>query len=296
MPTPHPTGPTVPRWRLGELLDDLQKQADVSNEATAKELGCSTHKLRKIFGGQVGVAKQELRAMLALYGVDDQALHERLDELATLSRQRAWWSKYTRYIAPPYATFIGFEYAATSMRNWQPVIMPGLLQTEAYARALCEANRLAPDDVEHYVDVRMARQQHVWGDGAPDALFVLDESVLHRTIGGPHVLREQLERLLDPPGGTLRFVPLNHRAHPGAAGSLSIFEFPGELYRPVAWLEGHMGLMRMEQDEVDGYRLAFDHVLAAALSVADSQQMIRGVLDELSRPSGGNTWIRGEST
>lgn len=292
MPTPQAIGPTVPRWRLGELLGDLQKRVGVSNAATAKELGCSTHKLRKIFGGQVGVAKQELRAMLELYGVTDDTKRERIDELATLSRQRAWWSHYTRHISPAYATFIGFEYAATSMRNWQPVIMPGLLQTEAYARALCEANRLEPEDVEHYVDVRMARQRHVWAGNPPDALFVLDESVLHRTIGGPHVLREQLERLLDPPGGTLRLVPLNHRAHPGAAGSLSIFEFPDQLYRPVAWLEGHMGLMRMEQDEVDGYRIAFDHVLAAALSVADSQQMIRGVLDELSRPSGGNTWTR----
>lgn len=205
-------GPTVPRWQLGERLTRLREEARMSFGDVADEMDCSEWKIRRIEQGQVGVTRPELRTLLDLYDVEDR---EPLEELQQLGRQRGWWSRYSRYLAPNHANLLGIESAAVSIKAWEPLVVPGLLQTEPYARGLARANLQSEEDGDRSVEIRLARQKLVWDDAPPSAWYILDESVLYRTMGDAVIMREQLKKLLDPPPRcTVQILPFEKGEHP----------------------------------------------------------------------------------
>lgn len=283
---PRPVGPTVPRWQLGEELRRRRDDAGVAQADMAKRLACSVSKIQKIEYGIVSISQAELELMLAMYKVPE-GLHEGLLELGRLGKQRGWWSKFG-LLPKPFYTFLGMETAATSISVFEPLVVAGLCQTEEYMRAYTTAvaPKMTASQVDQQVRIRKERQKLVLdNDDRPDLRIVLDEAVIRRVVGGPAVMKAQLEHLLELGGSglmALHVVPFGGGSYPGSMGPLYIFEFDENLHSPVAYTEGQAGNHYLE-DEKDLVRcsLAFKDIVGAALSKSESAKLIRRVIREL---------------
>lgn len=162
-------------------------------------LGCSESKIRKIESGVVGVARMELLAVLDLYGVTAEAARASLLDLAGQGKQRGWWAGYGR-LPNTYTLYLGLESAATAVRTFELAVVPGMFQTEEHARAVNAAALpgTPEEEVERRVKVRLARQeQRLAADDPLEYWAILDEAAVCRVMGGPTVMRAQLDRLLE---------------------------------------------------------------------------------------------------
>jgi hypothetical protein len=239
----------------------------------------SISKLIRIESGAVGVSTTDLKALLDHYGVSDRQEVERFVELARTGKaQRGWWSAYREAVSQQYLTFLGHEDAASSIQQFEPLLVPGLLQTEAYARTVLQA--LVPaapgKRIDGWVDLRMRRQNLLECDPSPELLFVLDEAVLRRQVGGLDVMRAQLSKILKlakRPNVTIEVVPFSAGAHVGLKGSFVILEFPDAYENDVLFLENPRGdlISRDEQADIVPYRdaLAGLRELAKNVELAD---------------------------
>lgn len=274
---PKPIGPTIPRWQLGEELDRLRKKADYTRKQIADRLRCSVSKIEKIEGGQVGIKVAELEIMLAEYGLDRDDWPPLL-ELQRLGNTRGWWSKFGR-MPQPFTEFLGLEMAAETIRTFELAVIPGLFQTEAYARGLATSNTVCITDevVEREVALKMSRQKQILNDHKPEMLTVLDESVLRRRVGGSQAMREQIEHLISVSEWTaIQIVPFEHGGYPGTRGSFVLFEFPEDLHSPVVYIEGQGGNLYLEKSQdLRRCSLAFQHMLGAALSRQQSVALLK---------------------
>src|SRR6202142_3547093 len=176
--------PTVRRRRLAAELRTLRDAARFTCEDVAEHLECSASKISRVETGRVSVSPRDVRDMLELYGVDAQR-RDSLVQLARESRQKGWWHAYSDTVQSSFATYVGLEDAAAEIRAYEVNLIPGLLQTEDYARAVISAGNLTgtQDDVERRVALRMARQPALFGSDPPQLWAVLAEGVLHRTVG-----------------------------------------------------------------------------------------------------------------
>ncbi|GGN93950.1 transcriptional regulator [Actinoplanes lobatus] len=280
----RPIGPTIPRWQLGEQLSQLRSAAGKSQQDAANRLGCSVSKIQKIEAGEVGTKPVELEALLALYGTPDP-LRDQLMELRTLGAQRGWWSKYGA-VPAPFATFLGLESAATKIRIFEPLMVHGLLQTADYARALAESVNppSTTAEVDRQVQIRLERQERVFGEDHPELWVVLDEAVLRRHMGGPEIMAKQLDHLLRlPKWVTIQVVPFTGGGYPGALGALTVFEFQDDLHTPVVYMESQAGNLYLErEDDLARSNLAMNHITAAALSKQQSRELITAAARQLA--------------
>jgi transcriptional regulator with XRE-family HTH domain len=277
---PKPIGPTIPRWQLGERLSRLRDKAAVSQPQIAERLGCSTSKIQKIEAGEVGVVRAELEAMLTEYKVADQVSRDELFELQKMGKQRGWWSKFGA-VPAQFGTFLGLESAATVIKVFESLMVHGLLQTEAYARAIAETCKvgMTDDQVDRQVRIRLERQEQVFSEEPPSIWVLLDEAVLHREVGGKLVMGEQLQHLLSLPKFiTLQVVPFHNGGYPGILGAFTIFEFDEKMHTPVVYVEGQAGNLYLEkEDDLRRSGVAYTHMTAAALSKQESAKMIAAV-------------------
>lgn len=277
---PRPIGPTIPRWQLGEQLGGLRDRARLTQGQIAERLGCSVSKIQKIEAGEVGVVRAELELMLSTYDVTDEHLRTELYALQKLGKQRGWWSKFGA-VPAPFATFLGIESAATKIKAYEPMVVHGLLQTEEYARAIAGTVALMADDNqrERQVRIRMERQEKVLGDDPPEIWAILDEGVLRRVVGSPHVMMAQLTHLLNLPHWiTVQVVPFRNGGYPGTLGAMTIFEFNERLHSPVVYVECQAGNLYLEKgDDLDRCNLAYNHMSASALSKQESARLIEDV-------------------
>ncbi|MGH3647187.1 MAG: helix-turn-helix domain-containing protein [Micromonosporaceae bacterium] len=271
------SGPTIPRWQLGQELSRLRDAAGLTAADVAEKLDCSESKVKKLEAGYVGVIKAELMLMLDLYQVD-QAAQDSLFELQKLGKQRGWWSKFGR-VPNSFGTFLGLESSATSIRIFEPLMVHGLLQTEDYATAL--QSTIAPgstaEQVERQVKIRMARQERVLhGDEPPELWVVLDEAVLRRAVGDAEVMHRQLDHLRAVSEQvTLQVVPFNHGGHPGAFGAFTVFDFDDEIRSSVVYVECQAGGLYLERSvDLQRCNVAYNHLTAAALSPPRSAKLI----------------------
>jgi transcriptional regulator with XRE-family HTH domain len=279
--------PTVRRRRLASELRSLREGARLTCEEVAEHLECSASKISRVETGRVSVSPRDVRDMLSLYGVDPQQL-DSLVQLARESRQKGWWHAYSDTIQPRFATYVGLEDAASEIRTYEVNLVPGLLQTEDYARSVITAGNLTGslEDVERRVALRMARQPMLLSGRNPPQLWaVLDEAVLHRTVGGPGLMRLQLDHLAEVasrPNVAVQVIPYSAGAHPGMGKPFVILSFPERADPDVVYLEDLTSTLYLEDvDEVDRYNVLFNHLRATALSFEESAALLTSVAKEL---------------
>lgn len=274
--------PTVRRRRIAAELRRLREAAGLTHEDVAAELGWHRSKLGRIEGGSfVRLSLTDLRALLDLYGVTDKTERDALAAMARQARERGWWYSYTDVLPNPHSTFIGLEAEATSIRTYQAQLIPALLQTEDYTRAVLQATRMTSrdtDETRRFLQARKARQELLTRQPPVQLWAVLDEAVLRRRTGGPAVMEAQLERLLeaaDLPHVTLQILAEEAGEHAGLEGSFTIVAFAETADPDVVYLDAATGGIYLEKrEDRDRYAAVFDHVRAAALSPKHSLPLI----------------------
>jgi transcriptional regulator with XRE-family HTH domain len=274
--------PTVRRRRLGAELRRYRESAGLTIDAVAERLDCSASKVSRLETGQTGASPRDVRDMLLLYQVAQPELEE-LMEVARETRQRGWWRPYGSVLTGAY---VSFEAAAQSIRAYEAQCVPGLLQTEGYARALMGAARLelTPAEFDKRVYVRMQRQALLSQADPVELWCVLDEAALLRRVGGAEVMRAQWERLIEDaarPNVVLQVLPLDAGAHPGMDGSFVLLRFPDEVDADtvyVAFATG--GVFQDKADELSRYSAIFALLAEQALTPDASVALIAKLVKE----------------
>jgi transcriptional regulator with XRE-family HTH domain len=278
--------PTVRRRRLALELRRLREAARLTCEEVADHLECSASKISRVETGRVSVSPRDVRDMLELYGVP-VAQRESLVQLARDSRQKGWWHAFSDTMQPQFATYVGLESAASEIRIYEVSLIPELLQTEDYARVVIRSGMMSSptDDIERQVALRMARQPAITREDPPKVWAVLDEAALRRQVGGPGLMRMQLEHLLAQaalPNVAVQVIPFGGGAHPAMGRPFIVLVFPDRVDTDVVYLEDLTSALYLEDvAEVDRYNVFFNHLRATALSFEDSSALITSVLKEM---------------
>lgn len=278
--------PTVRLRRLGNELKRIREEAGLSLDAAGIRLGRSASSLSKIENGRVAIPKRDLTFILDCYTVADEPLREMLFALARNGRKKGWWRQYDDALSPPGMDLMSLEDDASVISTFQAIVVPGLLQTEDYARALMEsAVAVIPQDVDRLLKVRMTRQRILVRERPPRMRAVMGEAALRQLVGGDAVMREQLHYLAELSQRvhiTLRVLPYAAGAHVSTTGSFVILGFSPPADFSVVLLESLEGSLWVEQDDpVRRYGLAFDQLCASALSEIESRHFINQLAAEL---------------
>lgn len=286
--------PTIRRRRLGAELRRRREAAGVTIEGVAEQLECSASKISRIETGHTSATPRDVRDMLRIYGIVGNESDE-LVQIAREARQKGWWHPYSTVLTGAY---VGLEAAAGSIRAYEQQVVPGLLQTEDYAKAMIRAARpdIDVEQVDQRVRVRLGRQSLLSQDDPIDLWVVLDEAVVSRPVGGDAVMRAQLERLVEAaelPNVTLQILPFEVGAHAGMDGTFTILDFPEAGDPDVVYAENATGGLFLEKsDELQKYIFIFDHIRAAAIRPDESVALIANLAKEPSwkwRPK-GSVW------
>jgi transcriptional regulator with XRE-family HTH domain len=283
--------PTVRRRRLASELKRLRGEAGLTGEQVAERLAdlggrWSPTKISRIETGRVSVHHGDVADLLDLYGLTDASARGELIAIARESGRKGWWHSYSDVTPQRISGYLDFEAAARAIRIFQGDVLPGLLQTEEYAHAVVASvlHDSPQEKIQRIVELRMGRQQIL---SRPDPLqlwAILDEAALRRAVGGPAVMRAQLEHLTraaELPNVTIQVIPYAAGEHPGMDSPFTILEFPDQADPDVVYLEHLLTTVYLEEaDEVRRYSLFFDHLRAVALSPHDSIRMIATAVGE----------------
>ncbi|MEV7191015.1 helix-turn-helix transcriptional regulator [Streptomyces sp. NPDC093510] len=279
--------PTVRRRRLGQELRRLRELKGMTAEEVAERLLVSQSKISRLENGRRSISQRDVRDLCGVYEVEDHRVVDSLMQMAKDSRQQGWWHSFGDI---PYSVYIGLETDAASLRVYDPQVVPGLLQTRAYAEALITGAlpETTPTDIEKRVQVRMRRQERIAAPDNPLRLWtVLDESALRRVVGSRHLMRDQLEHLVEQsqlPHVTVQVIPFEMGAHPGLNGQYAILEFPDAADSSVVYIEGVTSDLYLEKaNDVQQYSVMYEHLRAQALNVEQSRQLIADISKDYAR-------------
>lgn len=269
---------TVGSRRLAIELKQYREAAGMTGEQVAEQMGWSLAKVYRIEGDKVRVLARDAGRLLGLYGVEGPA-RDAVIELARLARTTDWWHQYSGVIPEWFQFYVGLESAASALSGYEAELVPGLCQTEDYARAImATAPAAGPGEADRQVRVRMERQRRLTGPAPVTVWQVLNEAVIRRMAGGPQVMRDQLTRLaeLSELGNiTLQILPFTAGAHAAMLGAFQVMEFPDPADQDVVYLETQTGALYVEKtSDVREYQLRFNHIRAQALSPAQSRAML----------------------
>lgn len=271
--------PTLRRRELGARLRELRLARGLTVEQVSELLLCSPSKVSRMETGHRGATLRDVRDLCQIYGLTDTSQVEYLMGLVREAKQQAWWQSYDL----DYATYVGLEQAATTLCYYQSTIVPGLLQTVGYARAMHEGSMPAeftPERTDKLIEVRMRRQQVLTRDPPLQLRVVLDEAVLHRVVGGPGVMADQLRHfntIAKRPNVTLQVIPFSIGAHPAMENMFNIIEF-GDVAPSVVYVEGLMGWLFLEREnDVRRYARVFKYLCEVALDPKDTIELISEV-------------------
>jgi transcriptional regulator with XRE-family HTH domain len=252
--------PGVSRRQLRLLLRQFREAKDLTQREAAKAMEWSPSKLIRIESGQVRISVTDLRALLNHYEVIDPERQNHLLDLCRSARERSPYGRFQDVASKELLTFLEYELTATVVRNFEPILVPGLLQTEAYTRAVLAVIRgdKRPEVIEQQVDLRAERKFRILrSDPAPELHFLLDEGVIRRHVGGQGVMREQLEHLIeqcDNDAVSLRVVPFSHGMYRSLRVPFVVFEFDGNEDDDVLYIEnadGEQLLRDIQSPDVD---------------------------------------------
>ncbi|MFD9357333.1 helix-turn-helix domain-containing protein [Streptomyces sp. NPDC060031] len=290
-------GPAVRRRKLGEELRALRDRSGLTSGEAARLVGWHQSKISRIETGRSGVKVDDIRRLLDAYGElvspEQRALLEALSVSAAgpapdvgTGRGRQWWHDYRGLLPQEYRDFISLEAGARSARTVELSVVPGLLQTPEYARAVTRAalGGLPEPKVDALVEVRLARQSVLRAEPPLELSAVLDEAVLRRKIGGPGVMAEQLRYLVEVaqlPQVRLQVLPFSVGGHLGLTGPFVIFSFPNIADLDVVVLDHLTSSLYLERKEdLEAYSAAFRTIQAHALPPHDSSDLISSLADD----------------
>lgn len=283
--------PTVRRRRLGMELRRLRESSALMIEDVARHLECSMSRVSRIETGKSVARIRDVRDMLDLYRVTDDAQREQLLTLAKEAQQRGWWTEYEAVLSAGLDTYVGLEASAASIRSFQTHLVPGLLQTEEYSRALIKVARPGESsaNIDRMISLRRRRQAMLADSDYLEMWAVLDEAVLRRAIGGAGVMRAQLARLLEAgelASVTIQVLPFSRGVHPGLDGAFTIIGFPDPTDLDVVYVDCPAGNIFLEkQRDVRRHTTWFDHLRAAALPPDESAEFIATAADDFKNAS-----------
>ena len=282
------TSPVVARRRLRAELRRERLDVGLTQEQVAAAMDWSLSKLIRIENGTVGISMNDLKAILAHYKITDEAHTAELIALSRVARERSWWNAY-RETSPRLVQLIEYESASSIIRNFQPMLIPGLLQTKEYATTTIRSLRpeALAQDVSTAVDLRMKRQQLLRQPEMPLMFFIMDEAAVRRLVGGQEAMRRQIQRLLDEsdkPTVTIEVVPFSAGAHPGMQGPFMLFEFPDAGDDDALYLEGpsESKWNRDDSEEISSFRERFEVLRELSLGPQRSVDLLRRLLGELT--------------
>lgn len=272
---------TVRQRELGKQLRQLRYQHGLTVEDVAGQLLCSATKVSRLETGMRRPSLRDVRDLCALYNLDERTSTE-LMNLARGAREQGWW---TQYIDVSFEPYIGLEAEATAITCYSMYYVPGLLQTEEYARALIKAiaPRIEPEVYEQRVEVRLRRQQLLEQGNRPRYRVLLDEAVLHRRVGDAHVMYAQLSKILEAEKkdqAAVQIIPFDIGAHAAQDSNFVLLEFDEPSASPVIYVEGLTGSRYIDREaDVDRYRETVERLRDSALDQHQSKHR----LNELRR-------------
>ncbi|WP_405496594.1 helix-turn-helix domain-containing protein [Nocardia sp. NBC_00511] len=276
-------GPTALRIAVGSQLRKLRESRGITREAAGEHIRGSHAKISRLELGRTGFKERDIRDLLALYGVTDPGELEQFLDLVHKANQPGWWHRYSDLLPQWFETYLGLEHAAKSIRTYEGQLVPGLLQTPDYARSIVALGHDA--DAERRVSLRRRRQELLTRDGAPSFWAVLDESVLHRPIGGSGVLRGQLEHLIDMsklPNVTIQILPYAAGGHAAAGSSFTMLRFAEAELPDIVYLEQLTSALYLDRrQDLELYRQVMDQLSVQAEAPERSRKRLAEIAAEL---------------
>lgn len=276
--------PRLLRGQLSHRLRRLRAEADVTQESVAEQLGWSESKVIRIENSNVGISATDLRALLALYGLREEREVNGLVAMAKDARSQTWYAPYASVLSSQFRMLLAYESYASSIRQVHPLLIPGLLQIEPYARA-----QLAPvvgdDQLELVVEARMERQRHLMSD-PPDYSVLVDESAIRRPVGGTDVMLTQLRSLLKVMDSVaVQVIPFSAGMYGGLAEPFLLLQLDDDLgvdTDQVVFLENmRSDYLVLDSGRVAEYSQKWSAMQRLALSESDSADLIQQQIDLL---------------
>jgi transcriptional regulator with XRE-family HTH domain len=278
------SGPTVLRILLGTQLRRLREARGITAQQAAKEIRASESKISRIELGRNAFREVDIADLLTLYGITDTAEREQLLSLASQANQPGWWHRYQDVLPGWFQAYIGLEESAETIRSYDSQFVPGLLQTEEYAAAVLELGEFSLEETERLVYLRKERQRR-FTSGGLRLWTVIDEMALRRPVGGPGLMRAQLEYLLevsDRPGLTLQYTPFPTGGSYLVPGSFSILRFATDDLPDVVYVEQLTSAMYLDKPiDVEKYTAALDKVSATSATPGQTKAFINELLNDL---------------
>lgn len=280
-------GPTVLRMLLGAQLRRLRETAGVTRDDAGYHIRASGSKISRMELGRVSFKERDVTDLLDYYGIDDAAEKEKLVQLTREANATPWYQKFQDVVPDWFHVFVGLEEAAQLIRVYEVQFVPGLLQTEEYARAVIVqgAPGLDPDEVERRVALRMGRQKLLTRENPPRYWVVMDEAALRRPMGGRDVHVGQIERLIDlvgEPNITIQVMPFRYGGHAAEGGAFTIMRFPETDLPDVVYMEYLTGAHYIDKpEEVERYAAVMERLSVAGTSPDRTREILSGMLKDL---------------
>lgn len=282
--------PTVRSRRLGAALKAYRLAAKMDQVQAAEVIAAHQTRVSRIETGHVSARPLEIRAMLDAYGVRDSEVRQKLEDLARQSKRRGWWLEHAAHLRPDYLDHIALEDDATYIREWQPVVVPGLLQTAAYAEAVIAdgPHDIEPERVTELVKVRVGRQAKIEAGGASYTAILWEGVVVHPLVS-VEIHREQLSAILEigkRKNVTVQVLPFSAGVLAGYSSAFYSFSFDEEPTVEAVAMDNLRGTSVLEgPEDLAAYANAYDLLRSSALTPDASSKLIRGVLRRLKEDS-----------
>jgi len=279
-------GPTVSRIVLGTQLRRLREAAGITREEAGHAIRASHAKISRLELGRVGFKERDVVDLLTLYGVTDEAQRADVLELMRQANTKVWWQQHSDLLPNWFETYLRLEQVAKVIRTYQLQFVPGLLQSEEYARAVIgHGHSRSTDELDRRVQLRMERQQMLHQPEAPHLWAVIDEAALTRPFGPTRVMRDQLRYLLEAsaaPNIHVQVLPFRSGAHAAAGGSFSILRFAEPDLPDVVYLEQLTSAVYLDKrSDVEDYVMIMERVSVQAETPTRSASTLRRLLSEI---------------
>ena len=280
------SGSMVRRILLGSQLRRLREAKGISREDAGYTIRASESKISRMELGRVSFKERDVTDLLSLYGVEDAAERDALVTLVREANQSGWWHSFSDAMPNWFQTYVGLEEASALIRLYEVQFVPGLLQTEGYMRALMTLNRPSLDrgEVDRRISVRMNRQKLVADKEGPRLWAIVDEAALRRPVGGPAVMRAQIQHLIeaaDMPNVILQVMPFRFGGHAAESGAFTILRFPEQDLPDVVYLEQLTSALYLDKrDDVDQYLQVMERLSVDSQTPASSVELLTEMLKE----------------